>query len=138
MVLALLKLSVLALYRQLFSSSIRFMRITWVMSFIVTSLGIWVVLASNLQCIPIQATWDLTIQGTCINYGLSGLLAYIVNIITDIIILSMPIPLVLGLQVSRQKKWMLIATFATGGRSVYPYKAYLRHYSLLTLPSVLV
>jgi hypothetical protein len=114
-VLALLKLSVLALYRQLFSSSHRFLRVTWGMSFVVASLGIWVILASDLQCIPIQATWDLTVRGNCINYGLSGLLAYIVNIITDIIILSMPIPLVLKLHVSRQRKWMLIATFATGG-----------------------
>ncbi|KAI1145863.1 hypothetical protein F4825DRAFT_442572 [Nemania diffusa] len=114
-VLALLKLSILSLYRQIFGSTVWFYRATWVLTFIVTSLGLWVILASDFQCVPIAASWDLSIKGTCINYGLSGLLAYIVNILTDLTILSLPIPLVLKLNVSKPKRRMLLITFAAGG-----------------------
>ncbi|KAI0546368.1 hypothetical protein F4679DRAFT_557725 [Xylaria curta] len=115
LVLAFLKLSVLSLYRQLFKINVWFHRITWAVSFAVASHNAVVILVSNLQCIPISASWDLTIKGTCIDLSLLGILFYIPNIVSDIVILSMPIPLVLKLQTSRQKKWMLIATFATGG-----------------------
>ncbi|RYP92413.1 hypothetical protein DL770_001430 [Monosporascus sp. CRB-9-2] len=114
-VLALLKLSVLSLYRTLFKQAVWFYRTTWAVCFVVVSLGVWVVLASDLQCVPIKATWDPFVQATCINYGLSGLLAYIVNIVTDLVILSMPVPLVLNLNVSLQRKRLLIFTFAMGG-----------------------
>ncbi|KAI0182430.1 hypothetical protein EV127DRAFT_354901 [Xylaria flabelliformis] len=72
-------------------------------------------LPSCNNCIPISASWDLTIKGTCINVGLFALFLDLSNIVSDFVILAMPVPLVLKLQVSRQEKRMLIATFATGG-----------------------
>ncbi|KAI0508718.1 hypothetical protein F5B22DRAFT_620078 [Xylaria bambusicola] len=114
--IALLKLSILSLYQHIFRQHTWFFRATWLVGFVAVSLGIWVILATNLQCIPIAATWDPTIvDATCINYGLSALLAYIVNIVIDLVILTMPIPCVLKLKLSVHRKWMLILTFATGG-----------------------
>ncbi|KAI1113084.1 hypothetical protein F5Y14DRAFT_418837 [Nemania sp. NC0429] len=114
--IALLKVSILSLYQQLFRQHTWFFRATWLVGFIAVSLGIWVILATNLQCRPIAATWDPTIvDAICINYGLSALLAYIVNIVIDLVILTMPIPCVLKLKLPAHRKWMLILTFATGG-----------------------
>ncbi|KAI8622891.1 hypothetical protein F5Y19DRAFT_460659 [Xylariaceae sp. FL1651] len=113
--IALLKLSILSLYQQLFKQHKLFYRATWIVGFFVASLGIWVILATNLQCIPIAATWDPTIDAYCIRYGLSALLAYIVNIVIDLVILAMPIPCVLKLKLSAHRKRMLMLTFATGG-----------------------
>ncbi|KAI1177355.1 hypothetical protein F4777DRAFT_542691 [Nemania sp. FL0916] len=113
--IALLKLSILSLYQKLFKQYRWFYRSTWIVGFLVIAFGLCVILTSNLQCIPLAATWDPTIEATCINLGLSSLITYIANITIEIVILTMPIPAVLKLKVSRRRKWMLILTFATGG-----------------------
>ncbi|KAI0111154.1 hypothetical protein GGR51DRAFT_569214 [Nemania sp. FL0031] len=101
-VLAFLKFSILSLYRKIFGI-----------------VAVWVVLVlicTNLQCIPISYTWDPTQKGTCINYGAEALVVFIVDIITDLTILSMPIPLVWKLHTSKANKRGLFAVFAAGGR----------------------
>ncbi|KAI0020249.1 hypothetical protein F4780DRAFT_374572 [Xylariomycetidae sp. FL0641] len=114
-VLVLLKWSVILLYRQLFASRVRwFDRLTWAVAFVATALGLQVLITTNLQCIPIATTWDPSIPGTCFDYGTSALVAYVVNFVTELTLLSMPIPLVVRLQISRQKKWMLLLMFSAG------------------------
>ncbi|KAI1647919.1 uncharacterized protein F4817DRAFT_365102, partial [Daldinia loculata] len=72
------------------------------------------ILATNLQCIPISAMWDPTIHdtSTCINYGVEALVAYIINIVTDLTIIGMPIPLIIRLNTSKSQKCRLIIVFA--------------------------
>lgn len=89
---------------------------TWIVTALVAELALQVSISTNLQCIPISYTWDLSITGKCIDYGKEALAAYIINIVTDLIILSMPIPLVWKLQTSKQKKRGLMVVFAAGGR----------------------
>ncbi|GAW20562.1 hypothetical protein ANO14919_100700 [Xylariales sp. No.14919] len=113
--LACLKLSILSLYRTLFGSSRTFHLCTWAVGALVAEWFLQVVLATNLQCVPLSASWDPDAGGTCINYGVEALVAYIINISTDIIILSMPIPLVLRLNTSKTQKRRLIISFAAGG-----------------------
>ncbi|KAI0413545.1 hypothetical protein F5X98DRAFT_351794 [Xylaria grammica] len=113
--LACLKLSILSLYRTLFGSSRTFRLCTWAVGALVAEWFLQVVLATNLQCVPLSASWDPDAGGTCINYGVEALVAYIINISTDIIILSMPIPLVLRLNTSKTQKRRLIISFAAGG-----------------------
>ncbi|RWA05230.1 hypothetical protein EKO27_g9876 [Xylaria grammica] len=113
--LACLKFSILSLYRTLFGSSRTFHLCTWAVGALVAEWFLQVVLATNLQCVPLSASWDPDAGGTCINYGVEALVAYIINISTDIIILSMPIPLVLKLNTSKTQKRRLIISFAAGG-----------------------
>ncbi|KAI1435759.1 hypothetical protein GGR50DRAFT_283931 [Xylaria sp. CBS 124048] len=115
-VLALLKLSVLSLYRSLFGSSRIFYRCTWIVTAVVIEWLIQVLLSTNLQCMPISASWDPSVHGKCINYGIEALVAYLINIGVDITILSLPIPLVLRLHASKAQKRRLIISFAAGGR----------------------
>ncbi|KAI1120959.1 hypothetical protein F5Y10DRAFT_282885 [Nemania abortiva] len=110
---ALLKFSILSLYRELFTRSRNFYLCTWAVTALVTEWLIQVVLATNLQCIPISASWDPSVHATCINYGIEALVAYLINISTDLMTLSMPIPLILKLQVSKTYKRRLIISFAT-------------------------
>ncbi|KAI1419333.1 hypothetical protein F5Y12DRAFT_794065 [Xylaria sp. FL1777] len=114
--LACLKLSILSLYRNIFGASLTFYRWTWVVSAFVAEWFLQVVLSTNLQCVPISAAWDPTVKATCINYGIEALVAYLINIITDLVILSMPIPIVLKLNTSKAQKRRLIISFAAGGR----------------------
>ncbi|KAI0449570.1 hypothetical protein F5B21DRAFT_493942 [Xylaria acuta] len=113
--LALLKLSVLAVYRKLFGTSRIFRICTWAVSALVIEWLLQVLLATNLQCIPIAASWDPSLNGNCINYGLEALVAYLINISTDLTILSLPIPIVLKLNASKAQKRRLIISFAAGG-----------------------
>ncbi|KAI0108737.1 hypothetical protein F4776DRAFT_643591 [Hypoxylon sp. NC0597] len=113
--MAFIKLSILRLYGSIFVSQ-RFNYCLWVIAAVMIAWAISCGLASVLQCMPISHTWDpLMREDSCINYGVSLLVSGVINIVTDFAILAIPIPMVLRLQISKQKKWLLIFTFAMGG-----------------------
>ncbi|CAH0055866.1 unnamed protein product [Clonostachys solani] len=114
-ILALLKASILSLYRSIFGSHTWFYRLTWVLTAVAIALAIQVILSSNLQCIPLSHTWDPSQHGTCMNYGAEALVAYIINIVTDLVILVMPLPVVLKLKTSKSTRRGLFVVFCAGG-----------------------
>ncbi|KAG6365194.1 hypothetical protein INS49_006802 [Diaporthe citri] len=126
-VLALLKFSILSLYRKLFGNTRWLYILSWAVTALVAELALQVIIATNLQCIPISATWDPSIHGKCINYGVEALVAYIINISTDITILLMPIPVVRKLQASKSKKRGLLAVFVAGGSACIVSMVQLRY-----------
>lgn len=86
---------------------------------------IWCIITVILRfayCVPIEAAWDPTVAGHCISTdiieaaGIIGTTTTAIHILTDFIILIMPIPPVLKLQVSSQKKRLILMTFAIGSR----------------------
>ncbi|KAI1436713.1 hypothetical protein GGR50DRAFT_185938 [Xylaria sp. CBS 124048] len=112
--MAFLKLSILSLYSNIFPYR-WFHFAVWVIAAIVSSWAIAFGTAAIFQCWPIPYGWDPTIPGGfCIDYGLVVLVAGVINIITDFIILAMPIPVIWKLQASRQSKWELTFMFALG------------------------
>ena len=69
-----------------------------------------------LLCMPIAALWDTSIENAkCLDadayYKWTGL----PNVITDFVMLILPIPYVAKLSLTLGTKVSLIATFATGG-----------------------
>ena len=72
-------------------------------------------LVAIFQCVPVKASWDTSIHGTCVDLATEYFVAGITNVLTDIIILVLPIPLVWQLQVSVQKRWLIYGTFMLGG-----------------------
>lgn len=74
------------------------------------------VFAIIFQCIPIEYNWDTTIDGGhCINIGQFALVTSILNVLTDVTILILPLPLVQKIQVTPQKRRGLMLLFALGG-----------------------
>lgn len=115
-VMGLIKLSVLALYGAIFPQR-RFHWALWFTTFLLVSWVIYGCSKGIFACVPVQALWDPDTPGaTCITYGTLVVAAGVHNIILDFIILALPIPMVWRLSMSKQKKWMLIFTFATGSR----------------------
>ncbi|KAH6605229.1 integral membrane [Trichoderma cornu-damae] len=118
--MAFLKFSILSLYHSIFPQK----RFHYCLAAVAVFMVLWAVTCAFVaifQCTPIAYGWDPTIAGGfCINYGALVLVAGILNIITDFVILAMPIPLVLKLNLSPQRKRMVILTFAMGGRQVPP------------------
>lgn len=65
-------------------------------------------------CVPVAAFWDTAITGRCINrltvwYVMAGF-----NLITDIGIFCIPLPVIKSLQLPRKQKAMLFAIFCLG------------------------
>jgi hypothetical protein len=80
--------------------------------------GSWAIILSFVGafiCNPVQKAWNPQLPGTCLDlvsfyYGLQ-----IPNIVTDIIILVMPIKVILNLPLSKPQKVSLLGIFAVGG-----------------------
>ncbi|RYC54164.1 hypothetical protein CHU98_g12043 [Xylaria longipes] len=110
-----LKLSILALYRSIFPSSRFHLAVTAVASFVVA----WVLATFILglaYCIPIESLWDPTVPRVrCLPLNVIGLATTSIHIGIEIFIFLMPIPSVLKLQVSTEKKRLIILTFVVGG-----------------------
>ncbi|KAI4178209.1 MAG: hypothetical protein LQ346_007522 [Caloplaca aetnensis] len=76
------------------------------------SIGILILL---LQCRPVHKSWNPDVEGTCFPDGPTfyGLAA--VTIVFDVVIIPLPIPALLKLQISKAKKWVLFFVIALGG-----------------------
>lgn len=72
------------------------------------------------QCVPISSAWDPSKTGKCVSYGAFVLTMGIINIVTDVIMLVLPMPLLWKLRVSSPRKWMLMIMFSLGGLFVKP------------------
>ncbi|CAN8105627.1 unnamed protein product [Discula destructiva] len=73
------------------------------------------ILAAFLVCQPLPYYWDTTVEGGhCGNEFLSYILTGSINITTDVMVLLLPIPSLLRLEMALYKKVVLIATFACG------------------------
>lgn len=73
------------------------------------------ILAAFLVCQPLAFYWDTTIEGGhCGNEFLSYILTGSINISTDLMVLLLPIPSLIRLEMSLYQRLTLIATFACG------------------------
>ncbi|KAI1499843.1 hypothetical protein F5X99DRAFT_388409 [Biscogniauxia marginata] len=111
------KLSILALYLRL--SPVRWFRIgVWTLFGLVSSYSISYILAFIFRCKPVEAGWDVTIQALpttkCANMLTIMMVLSIANICMDIIILLLPIPVVIPLQMRNAQKVSLVLLFGTG------------------------
>jgi hypothetical protein len=106
------KISILLLYR-------RFLSLGWaricntIVLAIVVACSIWVIITSFIDCIPLAAVWDKTIEGKCIDLRVKIGNSY-AHIITDFIIFVLPIPFVVSLKLASRQKIGLMLVFCLG------------------------
>lgn len=104
------------MYGTIFASK-RFHLYLWIVAAFVAAWSVSSAIVSIAQCLPIEFGWDPKIPGgSCINYGLLVLVAGVVNVVTDFVVLGLPIPMILRLRISKQKRYLLVFTFALGSR----------------------
>ncbi|RAH66283.1 uncharacterized protein BO66DRAFT_422991 [Aspergillus aculeatinus CBS 121060] len=107
------KLSILTFFPRIFPQ--RWFRLmTWSMSFVVIASNLSSVIATWLQCIPLRHAWDPTVPATCIDYYAVVVFSGATNVVTDFIILGMPLSVIHQLQISDRKRRMLVLVFAVG------------------------
>ncbi|KAI0378947.1 hypothetical protein F5Y04DRAFT_290669 [Hypomontagnella monticulosa] len=108
---AFIKFSVLSLYYHIFPIR-RFHYLVWGITVFLAAWAISGTFVAIFQCTPISYVWEPESGGFCIDFGLQNLILGILNVITDCLLVGMVIPLVWKLQVSKQKRWLLLCTFA--------------------------
>lgn len=77
----------------------------WVVAILVTSL---------LSCRPIQKQWYSQTEGYCINRNAYYRYMSLPNIVTDVILLVLPLPMVWRLQVLLSQRLALMSLFLMG------------------------
>ncbi|KAF1982026.1 hypothetical protein K402DRAFT_424873 [Aulographum hederae CBS 113979] len=77
--------------------------------------GLWAILATSLMCIPTAYFWDSRLEGHCLNSTAIYFTNASLNIVTDIITLVLPMPVIGSLQLPRKQKLALMVGFGLGG-----------------------
>jgi len=111
-----IKFSILLMYRRLFP--IRKVRIstTTIACFLVV-FALVLMLSVIIQCTPVAALWDPANHpgAHCDDYAPALLVFAIVNAITDVVVLCLPMPILWNLHVPKERRWQLIGLFCLGG-----------------------
>ncbi|KXH63218.1 integral membrane protein [Colletotrichum salicis] len=112
------KVSLLIFYFRL-SPQRWFKRAVWISLAIIAGYSIGIFFALVFACDPIAMSWDVTItEGTCINRPSLYIATAAANIISDLILFALPIPIVVKLQIPRRQKIGLFFIFAVGSLTV--------------------
>lgn len=118
--LAFAKLSFLCLYLNL-NPARGFRTGVYLTMFVVIGSCVGIVVSLLAACRPFAKNIDVTVvDGQCLNKTALYIATGILNIITDIMVLLLPIPMVLRLQMSTSRKIMLILLFSVGSMYVLP------------------
>lgn len=117
--LCIIKLSILFLYNRIFGIPKPMFRwLLLAMGGFVIAYGMAGILGYTLQCVPLSNLWKLPGNDprACHTFSFTLVLILgVINIVTDITILSLPLPLVWSLQASKSRRLQLIAVFSLGG-----------------------
>ena len=111
----LVKTSILALYQRLFACKKHFNRLIWMIAVFILTDHIIQIFLTILNCLPVNATWNMAVRGTCINRNLAAIILGSINVLIDVVLLVLPMPLVWKLNIPLKFKLQLIGIFLLGG-----------------------
>ncbi|KAF2741035.1 hypothetical protein EJ04DRAFT_423379 [Polyplosphaeria fusca] len=115
MALTFTKVSILVQYLRIFPTP-RFRVACFVMLAFVGGFGIWNFFSSIFLCSPVPFFWDKSIKdGTCLNQFVVWFFNAGSNILQDVLILLLPMPVLRRLSIPRNQKRLLMIIFALGG-----------------------
>ncbi|KAK3319163.1 hypothetical protein B0H66DRAFT_258056 [Apodospora peruviana] len=87
---------------------------SWSLLAIVVVSNLWITISILTYCIPLQATWDLSIKASFCQSQDAFWANTGINIGTDFLIFLLPIPAVLPLRLPYRQKVLLVGVFAIG------------------------
>ena len=110
-----IKFSLLLFYRRLFPNQWLLRTSQFIGAFVLA----WMISTTIVQinaCTPVAYYWDREIPGGhCLNYDKFYIITGAINMVTDAIVLGLPLPVVWTLKISRNRKIGLSFAFALGG-----------------------
>ncbi|GKZ96389.1 hypothetical protein AnigIFM59636_010635 [Aspergillus niger] len=108
-----IKLSILAVYKRLFAA--RSMKIAAnIVAVIVVLWAVSISIGGVLNCVPVQKFWDRAVPGHCVNTVAYYYGQQIPNILTDVVLLIMPLKSVWELPISKTQRLLLSGVFLVG------------------------
>ena len=112
--LTLVKLSVLLFYARIFRT-VRSYRIAfWIVGSMVIAWCIAIDCVAVFACIPIKRGWDSSVPGHCLERQANFVGAAIPNILIDLILLVLPMPMLGQLHTTVRRKVALVGVFTAG------------------------
>lgn len=110
------KSSILVLYVRLFRTQ-TFKRVAFVVWLYTLGWAISAFFSNVFQCTPVSFFWDKEQPGHCIPNALItiGMTNGVLSFVGDLIILCLPIPMILKLQIDKRRKIALVGMFMLGG-----------------------
>lgn len=113
-ILCLVKYSILAFYRRIFARNVRIP--VYILVGLVTAWGSAMILVTILQCDPVSGFWNRDEHTHCAVSDYAFFIGNAVpNIITDVAILSLPLPFIFRLHRTQAQKIALAGIFLLGG-----------------------
>ncbi|CZR51597.1 uncharacterized protein PAC_01474 [Phialocephala subalpina] len=112
--LCLIKSSIICFYFRIFGKTKSFRISAFVVLAFIICWALSVVLETFLLCRPVAYNWDTSIKGTCGDRNTVYVSAGALNVITDFMVMSLPIPHILSLQLKLKKKLGLLLMFSLG------------------------
>lgn len=129
------KVSLLLFYMRIFHHIAWFKKISLALIAFLVIYLIATTITSIVQCSPVAFAWDPTIDdGTCIDLAKFFIFNGVVALLTDLLVLVLPLPLVWGLQLPFSQKLALIPVFGIGIAIVVVSALRLKY--LITAPAI--
>ena len=113
-VVCLNKTSIVLLYMRIFISK-NFQRICYVVLAIIVGWSFAAICATIFQCVPIEGSWNRSTPARCIDQDIFWVAYAVLNILTDVMVLALPLPQIFKLQLKLRGKVMLSGIFLLGG-----------------------
>lgn len=113
-VVGLNKVSAIIFFQRIFVGK-SFRLTCWACMSVIVAWNVGAIAATIWQCVPIAGFWDKSIEATCIDSSVFWTAYAVGNILTDAMVIVLPIPQVLRLQLRLREKVMLCGVFLLGG-----------------------
>ncbi len=114
------KISTLLLFARIFPSR-KFKRMLWAVGLFISTYSAIMVITMIFQCRPIERVWNPVVKAECIDTSKVWILMASMNVLTDFLLLCLPLPQLWKLQMRRGTKLQLIGIFSIGSLSVSPH-----------------
>jgi hypothetical protein len=110
------KSSILILYLRMSPANLFFRYASIFLLILVNTAGIVLTFLNIFQCSPVSAALHIVSadEAKCINLVYLYLCSAPVNVITDLAIVLLPLPILTGIRMERKQKYVVVGTFCTG------------------------
>ncbi|KAF2847531.1 hypothetical protein T440DRAFT_538617 [Plenodomus tracheiphilus IPT5] len=86
----------------------------WATIALLTSSYVSILFICVFPCVPIRKAWGPAVEGWCMDRSLPGITGAMTGLVTDLVVLVLPVIGVAGLQMPRRQKIAVAAVFAVG------------------------
>ena len=111
--IAVVKISTLLLYARIFHGR-TFKYVLWATGLFISTYSTILIILMLLQCRPLNKLWDHTVNGKCFELKKPWMVMGSLNVLTDLLLLILPLPSLWRLQMRRRTKVQVAGIFSIG------------------------